>query len=258
MIRVGIGGWNFAPWRDNFYPKGLAHARELEFASRAVTSIEINSTFYRNQKPATFRKWAGETPDDFIFAVKASMFATHRRVLAEGEESVRRFLESGITELGKKLGPIVWQFAPTKIFQADDFESFLALLPRGFRHTLEVRHKSFVSAEFVALARKHDCAIVIADSEKHPLIADVTAGFLYARLQQASAKIANGYSDSALKSWQARAQTWEKGGVPRDLPLLTQEPPKKKRDVFIYMINGAKEKAPHAAMALLKRLKSQG
>jgi uncharacterized protein YecE (DUF72 family) len=259
MIRVGIGGWTYEPWRGLFYPKGLAQARELEFASRAVTSIEINGTYYSTQKPESFRKWAKETPEDFVFSVKAVRFATNRRVLADAGTSIEKFVTSGITELGKKLGPILWQFMPTKKFDADDFGAFLAQLPKAadglkLRHAVEVRHESFVTKEFVSLARKHNIAIVLADSAKYPMIADVTADFVYARLQQADAKITTGYSPAVIKKWAERAKTWEKGGEVKDLPALADAAKAKKRDVFVYMINGAKERAPAAAAALLAQL----
>ena len=260
MIHVGIGGWTYEPWRGLFYPKGLAQSRELEFASRAVTSIEINGTYYSTQKPESFRKWAKETPDNFVFSVKAVRFATNRRVLAEAGPSIEKFVSSGITELGKKLGPILWQFMPTKKFDAEDFAAFLAALPKTqdgvkLRHAVEVRHESFVTKEFVALARKHNVAIVLADSAKYPMIADVTADFVYVRLQQAQEKIVTGYTPAIIKKWSERAKAWQAGGGVKDLPALADAPKAMKRDVFIYMINGAKERAPAAAMALLKVLK---
>src|SRR4249920_2602285 len=189
MIRVGIGGWVYEPWRGVFYPKGLPHARELSPASRNVTSIEINGTFYGTQKPASFRRWADETPDDFVFSLKGPRYATHRRVLAEAASSIERFFASGVLELKSKLGPLLWQFAPTKSFDADDFAAFLALLPhrldgRALRHAVEVRHESFLTPAFVELLRKHSVAVATVDSDKHPLIADVTSDFVYARLQR--------------------------------------------------------------------------
>jgi uncharacterized protein YecE (DUF72 family) len=259
MIRVGIGGWIFEPWRGTFFPKGLAKTRELDYASRAVTTIEINSTYYSAQKPETFRRWAGETPDDFVFSVKASRFATNRRVLAEAGESVERFVGQGITELKSKLGPILWQFAPTKKFDASDFEGFLKLLPKEqsgikLRHAVEVRHESFGVPEFMALLKKHNAAVVIADSAKYPMFADVTGDFVYARLENAQAKIETGYAPKDIAKWAKIANTWAEGRDAEELPRLGPAPAKKKRDVFIYMINGAKERAPAAAMALLKKL----
>ncbi len=261
MIRVGIGGWVFPPWRGTFYPKGLPQARELEYASRKVTSIEINATFYRTQKPESFRKWAGETPDDFVFSVKGPQFATNRRVLAEAGESVKRFFGSGVLELKSKLGPVLWQMAPTKRFDRDDFEKFLALLPRRLadrpiRHVVEVRHESFRDPSFIALLRAFSVAVAVVDSAKHPLIADVTSDFVYARLQRTSETVPTGYPPPALDAWANRARIWADGGAPADLVAISGEAyPKARRDVFIYMIAGAKVRAPAAAMALIERLR---
>ena len=260
MIRVGIGGWTFEPWKDNFYPKGLSAAKELAFASRAVTSIEVNGTFYSTFKPATFRKWNTETPDDFVFALKAPRYAVNRKELAGAGESIGKFFESGLEELDGKLGPILWQFAGTKKFVPDDFEAFLNLLPaklgsRRLRHALEVRHPSFVVPEFVALARKHRMAVVFADSPKYPSQADYTADFYYARLQNAQAEVSTGYTPKELDRWAGHANSWAKGEAPS---TLTYAAPRKgdsaTRDVFVYMINGAKERAPAAAMGLIERL----
>lgn len=261
MIRVGIGGWVFAPWRGTFYPKGLPQARELAHASRKITSIEINATFYRTQKPDSFRKWADETPDGFIFALKGPQFATNRRVLAEAGPSIDRFFDSGVLELKSKLGPIFWQMAPTKTFEPDDFEAFLKLLPhevggRAIRHAVEVRHKSFLTPEFIVLLRKFSVAPVLVESDKHPLIADVTSEFVYARLQRTAEDIPTGYPPQALATWAKRALTLASGGASDDLPTIT--PPvkeKNKRDVFIYMISGAKVRAPAAAMTLIEKLR---
>jgi uncharacterized protein YecE (DUF72 family) len=261
MIRVGIGGWVFEPWRGEFYPKGLPQAQELSYASRKLTSIEINGTFYRTQKPESFRKWAQETPDDFVFSLKGPQFATNRRVLAEAGESIERFFASGVLELKSKLGPILWQMAPTKKFDPDDFAGFLALLPKELagtpiRHVVEVRHESFVMPAFVALARQFSVAIVLVESDKHPPIADVTSDFVYLRLQRTSDKMKTGYAPAALAAWAERARTWEGGGTPDDLPTVAgQSPPKTKRDVFVYMTSGAKVRAPAAAMALIEKLK---
>jgi uncharacterized protein YecE (DUF72 family) len=260
MIRVGIGGWVFEPWRGEFYPKGLPKAQELSYASRKLTSIEINGTFYRTQKPDSFRKWAQETPDDFVFSLKGPQFATNRRVLAEAGESIERFFASGVLELKSKLGPILWQMAPTKKFDPDDFAGFLALLPKEIagtpiRHAVEVRHESFVTPEFVALTRKLAVAIVLVESDKHPPIADVTSDFVYLRLQRTSDKVKTGYPPAALAAWAERAWTWEGGGTPDDLPTVAgQAPAKTRRDVFVYMISGAKVRAPAAAMALIEKL----
>jgi uncharacterized protein YecE (DUF72 family) len=261
MIRVGIGGWVFKPWRGAFYPKGLPQAQELSYASRHLTAIEINGTFYRTQKPASFRKWADETPDDFVFSLKGPQFATNRRILAEAGSSIERFFKSGVTELGPKLGPVLWQMAPTKKFDPDDFAAFLALLPQQvdgkvIRHVVEVRHESFVTPAFIDLLRKFSVAVVLVESAKHPMIADVTGDFVYLRLQGTSEKVATGYAPAALDVWAKRARTWEAGGTPGDLaPISGDKPARRPRDVFVYMISGAKVRAPAAAMALLGRLK---
>ncbi|MFN3569140.1 MAG: DUF72 domain-containing protein [Polaromonas sp.] len=259
-IRVGIGGWTYAPWRDNFYPAKLPHSQELAYASRQLSAIEVNGTYYSTFKPATFAKWRDEAPDDFVFSLKASRFSTNRRVLAEAGESITRFLDSGISELGAKLGPLVWQFAPTKVFDAEDFGAFLALLPTTvdglqLRHVLDVRHPSFMTPDYLALARKHHCATVFTDAPDFPSFADLTSDFVYARLMRSDGKLKSGYAPKALDTWAAAARSWAGGGVPETLPHL--EPAKargKAREVFVFFINGAKEKAPHAAMGLLQRL----
>lgn len=259
-IRVGVGGWSFEQWRGGaFYPKKHPKARELEFASRVLTTIEINGTFYSTQKPSSFRKWADETPDDFVFSVKAHRLATNRRVLAEAGPSIERFLTSGLSEMKAKLGPILWQFANHKTFEAEDFEAFLALLPKRLdglklRHALEVRHESFVAPEFAVLARQYGAAIVYAHHDTYPEIADVTADFVYARLQQAAEKVATGYTAPAIKTWASRARDWAAGKAPDGLPALGPPAKPTKTDVFIYFIAGAKERNPAAAQALLKEL----
>ena len=259
-LRVGIGGWTFEPWRNNFYPKGLAQTRELEYASRQLTAIEVNGTYYSTMKPASFKKWHDETPDDFMFSLKANRFATNRRVLGDAGESIKKFVDSGLGELGKKLGPIVWQFAPTKQFDAQDFEAFLALLPKDtgghkLRHVLDVRHDSFKSPDYLLLARKYQCATVFTDSPKFPSFADLSSDFVYARLMNSEEKVKTGYAPKVLDQWAEAAQTWAKGGEPDDLPRVgAKGKTGKARDVFVYFINGAKERAPAAAQALLARL----
>jgi uncharacterized protein YecE (DUF72 family) len=260
-IRVGIGGWTYEPWRGGmFYPKKHPQARELEYASRAVTTIEINGTFYSTQKPSSFRKWADETPDGFVFSVKAHRLATNRKVLAEAGASIERFLTSGLSEMKAKLGPILWQFAHHKKFEAEDFEAFLALLPRTLdgqklRHAIEVRHESFAVPEFAALARKYGAAIVYAHHETYPEMADVTADFVYGRLQQAAAKVETGYTTAAIKAWAARARDWSEGKVPKGLPAAGKPGKTAATDVFLYFISAAKERNPAAAQALLAQLK---
>lgn len=260
-IRVGIGGWTFEPWRSNFYPAHLPHGRELEYASRKLSAIEVNGTYYSSQKPATFAKWRDETPIDFMFSLKASRFATNRRVLAEAGESIQRFVNSGIAELAHKLGPIVWQFAPTKRFDSSDFEAFLKLLPAEvgglpLHHVLDVRHDSFRCAEYLALARRYQAATVFTDSDDHPSFADITGGFVYARMMRTDATLAEGCTPQAFDQLAACAQAWREGLEPAGLPRVEGPAPAvPARDVFLFFISGAKEKAPAAAMALLRRLR---
>jgi uncharacterized protein YecE (DUF72 family) len=242
-IRVGIGGWTFEPWRGLFFPDDLPQSKELEYAASHLSSIEINGTYYGSQKPATFAKWARAAPDNFVFSVKASRYTTNRKVLANGAESIERFLKQGIVELGDKLGPILWQFMARKKFDPDDFARFLALLPDKqdgvpLRHALEVRDESFVDPAFYALAKKHNAAIVFADSDEFPKIEERTSDFTYARLQRSVEDVATGYDAMALDAWANTAKGWARGG----------------HDVFVYMISGAKARNPAAAMALMERL----
>ena len=244
-IRVGVGGWTFEPWRNNFFPKGLPHKQELSYASRQLTAIEVNGTYYSTFKPPTFAKWRDETPEDFVFSVKASRFATNRRVLATAGESIARFLGSGISELGSKLGPIVWQFMPTKQFDPADFEAFLRLLPARvdglkLRHVLDVRHDSFDVPEYVALARRYGCTTVHADSGKFPSIVDAENNLAYIRLMRSAADRATGYPPELLEQWAAGAWAWTAKSAAHE--------------VFIYFINGAKERAPAAATELNRLL----
>lgn len=257
---MGIGGWTFEPWRGTYYPPGLPQARELEYAAAHMTAIEVNGTYYRLQKPESFAAWARAAPDGFVFAVKASRVCTNRRVLAEAGEAVTKFLGQGITELGDKLGPILWQFMPTKTFDPDDFGAFLKLLPAKqdgipLRHAVEVRHESFRTAAFIALAREAEIAIVFADTPKYPQIADITSDFIYARLQDAREEEPTGYSPQALDRWADIAQAWASGKDPGSLDHASDERAESRpRDVFAFMINGAKVRAPAAARALLERL----
>jgi uncharacterized protein YecE (DUF72 family) len=241
-IFVGVGGWNFAPWRGTFYPKGLTQARELEYSSSKLTSIEINSTFYGLQKPATFKKWHDSTPDGFVFSVKAPRFVTNRSRLASGASSIERFLDSGVLELGAKLGPVNWQLAPEKPFDAQEIAEFLALLPRKLdgrtmRHALEVRHESFDCEEFISLAREHEVAVIEAGDSEYPRIQARTAPFSYLRVMGTKASAPKGYAPAALARWSDHAQTLARDG-----------------DVFFYFISGAKERNPLAAMGLLAAL----
>jgi len=263
IIRTGIGGWNFEPWEKTFYPSDLPKKRQLEYAASKLQTIEVNGTFYRSQKPETFAKWASEAPTGFVFSLKAPRYAVNRRVLAEGGESIARFAESGIVELGDKLGPILWQFAATKRFEPDDFGAFLKLLPTkagGYplRHVVEPRHESFACPEAVALCREAGVAIVCADSEEYPQIADVTSDFVYLRLQRGSEDIDTCYEPSDLDRWATRLQQYADGDEPSDLTKADPDSSAQSepRDVFAYFIRSGKPRAPHGAMALQERLHS--
>jgi uncharacterized protein YecE (DUF72 family) len=243
QIRTGIGGWVFPPWRGTFYPKEVKQADELAFASRHVTAIEINGTFYRLQTPASYQKWHDAAPDDFVFSLKGSRFITHRNDLAGAAPFMERFFDSGIEELGPKLGPILWQFMPSTQFDEGTVAAFLEALPkrlgnRPLRHVLEVRNESFTHPGFAKLMEKHGAAIAQVEDPKAPLIEAVTADFVYARLRECKASEPTGYTPEALASIAKRFQNHAKAG----------------RDCFVYFINGAKVRAPHAAMALIERL----
>jgi len=243
-IRVGIGGWVYPPWRGVFYPRGLPQARELAHASRQVTAIEINGTFYGAQKPASFRRWHDETPEDFVFSLKGPRFATHRSDLAVAGPSVDRFFASGVLELRDKLGPVLWQFAPWMAFDEAAFAAFLELLPhrldgRAIRHVVEVRHQSFASASFMDLLRRHKVAVALVDDDKYQAFGEITGDFVYARLRRCVADEPAGYPPDALDSWAERFRRQSAAGV---------------SDSFVYFINGAKVHAPAAARALLQRL----
>lgn len=259
-IRVGIGGWNYEPWRETFYPPDVAKKHELEYASRHVTAIEINSTFYRLQKPEVFAKWRDATPGDFMFSVKAPRFVAQRRVLADAGPHIERFLSSGITELGEKLGPLLWQLDPRHVFDEEDMRRFMDLLPPDIdglklRHALEVRHESFATPAFIALAREHGITVVLEDDATYPGFADVTGDFIYARLRRSQSEILTGYPQDALQRWRERGRDWAGGSEPDDLRRVSETKAKMRpRDVFLYFINGAKERAPAAAMALLEAL----
>jgi len=260
-IYIGIGGWTFEPWRGLFYPPGLPHAKELAYAAERLTSIEINGTFYRTQTPTTFRKWASEVPNGFKFSLKGPRFATNRRVLKEAGDSIKRFLDSGVTELGGHLGPLLWQFAPTKKFDPADFGSFLELLPEKFdgqklRHVIEVRHDSFRNGEFIALLRKFGMPVVYTDHVKYPNIADTTGTFIYARLQRGKDTVPTAYPPKEIKAWAARLRQMAEGQEPADLPHVTSPTARKPtpREVFAYVIHEGKIRAPAGAMALIDAL----
>ena len=256
-IRAGMGGWTFEPWEGSFYPADLPKKKQLEYAARQVATIEVNGTYYSGFKPEAFARWAAETPDDFVFAIKGNRFVTNRKLLASAGESMAKFFGQGLEELGPKLGPIVWQFAPTKKFEPEDFEGFLKLLPEKhaglkLRHVLEVRHASFADPDFVALARSYGMAICYAHHFDYPEIADVTADFVYARLQKGQDDVPTAYPPAELDAWARRLRTWAEGGLPDDLPLAdpTATVIEAPRDVFVFIIHEGKIRAPQGAIAL--------
>ncbi|WP_114238438.1 DUF72 domain-containing protein [Dyella sp. C9] len=259
-IRVGIGGWNFAPWRNNFYPTGLVQRRELEFASRHLRAIEINGTFYGAQKPATYAKWAAETPEGFVFSLKAPRYITEGKRLADTTRGIDGFVFGGLAEFGDRLGPVLWQLPPSRPFDADDLAAFLALLPaelngQPMRHVLEVRHPSFLDERYVALARSRAIPTVFTDSPQYPSLADLTGDFAYARLMRSQSHIDTGYAGNELDAWSERAHRWAGGHDLPELPHVAAPLASgKPRDVFIYFISSAKERNPAAAMALQHRV----
>ena len=244
QIRVGIGGWTYPPWRGVFYPDKHPQSKELEYASRQVGVIEINATFYGRQKPKSWETWEKTVPDGFQFAIKGSRFCVMRSRLCEGAEGIGNFFAQGFAALGPKLGPILWQFAPRRKFDCDDIAGFIDLLPTdldgiSLRHAIEPRHESFDDEKFFELCRARNIAIVLEDSDEYPTIEADTANFAYARLQRMNEDIPTGYDDGALEGFAKRARTWQKDG----------------RDAYIFMINGAKVRAPAAALALQERLR---
>jgi uncharacterized protein YecE (DUF72 family) len=284
-IRIGISGWTYPPWRGVFYPAGLPHGQELKYASRQVNSIEINGTFYGLQRPSNFRAWREATPDDFVFSVKGSRYLTHLTRLKNPKTPLANFFASGVLELGEKLGPLLWQLPPNLHYDRQRLETFFQLLPRdsaaaeklarghdsklrgravlkaiadtAIRHALEVRHASFETAEFVALLREYNIAMVVADTAgKWPLIEDVTADFIYIRLHGAEELYASGYTESALDEWARKIHRWSEGGSPQGARLLTPPLPKRMagRDVYVYFDNDVKTHAPFDAMSLGRRL----
>jgi uncharacterized protein YecE (DUF72 family) len=281
-FRIGISGWRYAPWRKNFYPEGLIQKRELYFASRAVNSIEINGSFYALQTPDHYQSWRDDTPDDFMFSVKAPRFITHIRRLKEVEHPVANFFASGVLHLKNKLGPILWQFPPSFKFDAELFESFLQLLPQTakeatvavqkyredfenptkqsqrLRHCVEIRNKTFMEPEFIELLRAFNVAFVVADSAgRFPYAEDMTSDFVYMRLHGDTELYKSGYTDEALDRWFERMQIWSRGGHPKDAKLIAespQPPSTKERDVFCYFDNTDKLWAPYDARKILARL----
>lgn len=284
-VHIGISGWRYTPWRKDFYPKGLAQKNELRFASRAVSSIEINGSFYALQTPDRYAQWYAETPKGFMFSVKAPRYITHVRRLKDIEVPMANFFASGLLQLKDRLGPILWQFAPNFKFDAERFEAFLRLLPRtmaeardcakgcderlrkpGYlatprrgklRHAVEIRHASFAVPEFVALLRKYKVAWVIAETAgKWPYAEDLTADFVYIRLHGDAELYKSGYSDEALGHWRQRIERWAQGGQVRDARTLS---PRGRalaagREVFCYFDNDVKVRAPYDARALIDQL----
>lgn len=258
-IHVGVGGWDYEPWRESFYPPGLARTKQLAFMAGVLTATEINATYYKLQSPALFEKWAGMVPDGFRFAVKASRFCTNRKVLAEGGEGVAKFCAQGLTALGDRLGPILWQFMGTKRFDPDDFNGFLGLLPKQqdgvmLRHVVEPRHDSFRTPEFVAMARAARVGIVFAESDDYPCIADASGDIVYARLQRSSEAEPDGYSADAIARWAGTARAWAKGESPPDLPYVAAPLSARPRDTYVFFIAGHKAHNPRAAAKLIARL----
>ncbi len=284
IVRVGISGWTYPPWRGVFFPKKLAHNRELEFASNTFRTIEINGTFYSLQRPSTFQVWADRTPEDFVFSVKASRYVTHMRRLREIEVPLANFFASGILKLGDKLGPILWQFPPNFKYSPALLDDFLRLLPkntgeavrlgkqhdarvdgrsfletdrnRRLRHAIEIRHASFVVPQFIALLRKYKVALVCADAVEWPRLMDVTSDFIYCRLHGSKELYASGYGNKAIEQWAQRVTTWATGGDAKDGDFAsTKKAAKRKtRDVYVYFDNDAKVRAPRDAKKLQARI----
>jgi len=284
-IRIGISGWRYVPWRGDFYPEKLTQKNELKFASRAVNSIEINGSFYSLQSPELYARWAADTPDDFVFSVKAPRFITHVRRLNDIEKPMANFFASGIFQLGRKLGPILWQFPPSFKFDEEKFEHFLSLLAHNMkqakacaktcddrmekpgyldmpktgkiRHAVEIRHASFCVPAFIALLRKYKVALVVADTAgKWPYVEDLTSDFVYMRLHGDKKLYASGYSDAAIERWAKRIDAWRRGAQPADAHLIAKKqksPSRKSRDIFCYFDNDIKVRAPYDARKLLER-----
>src|SRR4051812_18396130 len=260
-IHVGVGGWDYDPWRGTFYPPGLARTKQLEHLASRLTATEVNATYYKLQSPETFARWGRTVPEGFRFAIKASRFCTNRRALGEAAEAIGRFCAQGFTELGEKLGPILWQLMPTKRFDPAELRAFFQLLPASrdgiaLRHAIEPRHESFACREFVAMARAAKVAIVVADHDQYPQIADLSADFVYARLQRSSESEPAGYDPAALDRWTGIARGWAAGESPGKLAYISDAPaPVTPREVFLFFISGAKARNPLAAESMIGRLK---
>ena len=284
QVRIGISGWRYKPWRGVFYPEKLPQKNELSYAANVFRSIEINGTFYSLQRPESFARWAGDTPDDFIFSLKGPRYITHIRRLKEIEQPLANFFASGVLRLGSKLGPILWQFPPNFRFEPDRLEAFLKMLPHDMdaasaiarrhdkriiarasikaeakgpvRHAMEIRNESFVTPKFIDMLRAHDVALVCADAVEWPRLMDVTSDFVYCRLHGSEQLYASGYDDQSLDLWAARVAAWARGREPADARYVTKHrgPKKQARDVFVYFDNDAKVRAPFDAQALMKRV----
>lgn len=259
LIRVGVGGWDYDPWRDSFYPPNLPKSKQLGHMAGRLTAVEINATYYKLQKPELFERWSKAVPEHFRFAVKGSRFCSNRKILGEAGEAVERFFGQGLAELGDKLGPVLWQFMATKRFEPDDFRAFLALLPRKLagmplRHVVEPRHESFRDAAFVAMARAAGVGIAFADSDGFPCIADPSGDLVYARLQRSKAEVETGYLLPELDRWAEVAKGWARGESPERFPHVARVPRPRAQEVYVFFISGAKERNPAAAEALIERL----
>lgn len=284
MVRVGISGWTYKPWRGVFFPSSLPQKRELEFAANTFRTIEINGTFYSVQRPTSFEKWRDSTSDDFVFSVKAPRYITHIRRLRDIQIPLANFFASGLLALGPKLGPILWQFPPNFRYSRDLVEEFLNLLPkdtvsaarlgrkhdgrlkgraylkidrnRPLRHAMEIRHESFVTQEFVTLLRHSNVALVCADAVEWPRLMDVTSDFLYCRLHGSEELYASGYGPKAIDTWAHRIAAWARGGEPKDGERAGKRQARKRsrRDVFVYFDNDAKVRAPRDAGRMDKRV----
>lgn len=282
VARIGISGWTYPPWRGDFYPKGLPQKRELAYASRIFSSIEINGTFYSLQWPESFVRWAEATPEDVVFAVKGGRFVTHMKRLRDVTTPLANFFASGVLKLGAKLGPFLWQLPPNFRFDAARIESFVRQLPHDtdaagalarrhdarmagrawteplvsmrLRHAMEIRHDSFKTPEFIRILRRHNVALVHADTVEWPLLGDLTADFVYCRLHGSEELYTSGYDDAALDQWAARVRRWTAGEEVDDLPHVAGPARRRKRDVFVYFDNDAKVRAPYDAQGLIRRL----
>jgi uncharacterized protein YecE (DUF72 family) len=259
LIRVGVGGWDYDPWRDSFYPPKLPKSKQLHHMAGRLTAVEINATYYKLQKPELFERWAKSVPEHFRFAVKGSRFCSNRKILGEAGEAVERFCGQGLAELGDKLGPVLWQLMATKRFEPEDFRAFLALLPRNvagvpLRHVVEPRHESFRDPAFVAMARAAGVAIAFADSDEFPCIADLSGELVYARLQRSGEDVETGYPPAELDRWAEVAKGWARGESPDGFPYVARPPKPRARETYVFFISGAKKRNPAAAEALIGRL----